>query len=327
MTCYHASIAQKSYGLEKRFLCPPPFVTVSSEARHNFLVSMAVVCETAERQFEQRIILDDKMEGYLKHLYVTGTAKAKELHLRINLSQQMKSSLHASSPFTTFYSSPVTIISKPSKKSARIRNSSTCLFKNSLISLFNRINSQTVRTKYLSTESDKLCAKHSSWTPFEVVVVKQPNHATNLNQHTVMTPITYGSQIMLKDVHTGFLSPLVTVCKIEKGKLDSASFGLVIQMQKVALKLTSSEEPLFLSANGPVIQDDDTENSNMNHNVNTWLKFVKSNNSEALGADLCWTIVGVSKQTHLWNQTGHQISPPPSPPKTIIPFPIMPSVS
>jgi hypothetical protein len=315
---------------------------VSGEAHNNFLVSMAVVCETANRQFEHKIRLDDNMEGYLKHLYVAGTAKAKELHLRINLSQQMKPGLHASSPLATFYSNPVTIISKPSKKSARIRNSSTCLFKNSLISLFNRINSQTVRTKYLSTESDKLCAKHSSWTPFEVVVVKQPSNATNLNQHTVMTPITYGSQIVLKDVNTGFLSPLITVCKIEKGKLGSSTFGMVVQMQKVALKLTSSEEPLFLSANGPAIQDDDTSNNSMNHNVNTWLNFVKPNSSETLDADLCWTIVGVSKvehtvnetllaaaeeQTHMWNQMGHQLSPPPSPPKTIIPFPIIPSAS
>jgi hypothetical protein len=350
VTCYHASVAQKSYGSEKRFLCPPPIVMMSGEQKEPPCVSMSVVCDqqaqAANTALEQRTLLDENLRGSFKYLFVTGTAKAKQFSLRVNLLQNKNQ--QQQQPYATFFSSPISIISKPSKKTAKARNVSTCLFTNSFVSLFNRINSQTVRTKYLTSENKQLCAKHSSWSPFEIIVVRQPNQAINPDNHSVSVPITYGTEIILKDVDSGVSSPPLIIRKIDKGNVVPGAYGLLSQMQKIALQLSSSTSttPLYLNANGTAMNNQETtsiaESGNLHHNTSAWIDFSESklaNNVESVDDYLCWTIVGISKfeysfneqapvqqqQQYQYSQT-RQLSPPPSPPRSIIPFPTISSV-
>jgi hypothetical protein len=357
VTCYHASVAQKSYGSEKRFLCPPPIVMMS-DAKQSPIVSMSVMCETnGDRQLEQRTLLDENMRGSFKYLFVTGTAKAKQFCLRVNLQQQhqqhQQQQQQQLQPYASFFSSPISIISKPSKKTAKARNISTCLFTNSYVSLFNRINSQTVRTKYMTSENKQLCAKHSSWSPFEIIVVRQPNQAMNPDNHSVSVPITYGTEIILKDVNSGVSSPPLIIRKVDKGQVVHGAYGLLSQMQKIALQLSSSSNssnPLYLNANGTAMNlqesDNNNNNGNVNHNTSAWVDFISSkqtttnNNEKIESVDdyLCWTIVGISKFEYTFNEqpqsrqpimdnsNNRQLSPPPSPPRSIIPFPVISSV-
>ncbi|KAG2221646.1 hypothetical protein INT45_001171 [Circinella minor] len=324
MTCLHAAVAQKSYGSEKRFLCPPPIVTINNNESHP-LVSMAVVCENGDRFLEQKILLDEESRGSFKYLHVTGTAKAKQFYLRVSLSQNnnnnsnntsnsnssssnsgssttggisSKDSVTSSSaspsispaslqPYVTFFSNPISIISKPSKKTSKARNVSSCITANSPVSLFNRINSQTVRTKYMTTENGQLCAKNSTWTPFDVLVVRQPttnsveevmsqqqqqqqphhhhhhhqpqhkNNNTssgNSNNNNGNVAVTYGCEIVLKDAHTGTTSPPMIIRKVDKGRIAPNACGPVSQMQKIALQLVSDNgTPVYLSASGKAI--------------------------------------------------------------------------
>ncbi|CAG8491392.1 7618_t:CDS:1 [Acaulospora colombiana] len=271
ITCYHASVAQKSYGSEKRFLCPPPVVTLE---RHNVNyrgkyntkpeVSISVVCETGERSLERKILLDENMKGTFKYLHVSGTAKAKQFTLKLKVFHK-----DSTVPYVVSDSSPVTIISKPSKKTAKARNMSSCILSGSHISLFNRINSQTVRTKYMFIEGDQLCAKGSSWSSFIITVV---NHGTRTfssvttgtspkgsNSPTFVnspnsTLITYGSEITLSNPATGFTSDRLIIRKVEKGKIAQGACGPVSQMQKVALQSVrlGTREPHYLSATDPM---------------------------------------------------------------------------
>ncbi|KAI9480593.1 MAG: hypothetical protein EXX96DRAFT_563419 [Benjaminiella poitrasii] len=369
MTCYHASIAQKSYGTEKRFLCPPPIVMISNTTNQNpLVVSMSVVCETTstshEGLLEQRTLLDDDRRGSFKYLFVTGTAKAKQFCLRVNLTNSSDTTQQM--PYASFYSNPISIISKPSKKTAKARNVSTCLFTHSYVSLFNRINSQTVRTKYMTTENNQLCAKHSSWSPFEIIVVSRPNNNNKENQSVVTIPITYGTEIILKDLQTGTSSPPLIIRKVDKGRVVSGACGLLNQMQKIALQLASTTEndgntPLYLNANGTPINPqpqqqestatttttiESSNTSSIHRHTNAWIDFVPSklqqqeeDDIEILDDYLCWTIVGISKFEHTYSEIDNsnnsssnshvavrQLSPPPSPPRSIIPYPVLSSI-
>ncbi|CAG8496012.1 11178_t:CDS:2 [Cetraspora pellucida] len=317
ITCYHASVAQKSYGSEKRFLCPPPVVILEkpSNSCRNFHikpeVSMSVVCETGERSMEQRTMLDENMKGTFKYLHVSGTAKAKHFTLKLKIFHK-----NSTIPYAMFDSDPVTIISKPSKKTAKARNISSCISSGDHISLFNRINSQTVRTKYMGIESGSSPIS-SPGSPSNSVCSK--------------TQITYGSEVVLSDPTTGFISDHLIIRKVEKGRIAQGACGPVSQMQKIALQCVrmNSRESHYLSAAGPItmdspqLQDQCTvsgaspflgyQSSRVVHMQN--VEFAKepfrlvssiqnipctksdatSTIVEEVDDYLCWTIVGISK--------------------------------
>ncbi|KAG0191124.1 hypothetical protein DFQ28_000872 [Apophysomyces sp. BC1034] len=352
ITCLHASVAQKSYGSEKRFLCPPPLVTIHSKDKKP-QVSMAVVCENnnnnnammTERPLEQRALLDENMCGSFKYLHVTGTAKAKQFCLRVSLhspndESDQPADLQTMSPrpspppptqpYATFMSNPISIISKPSKKTAKARNVSTCILANAPVSLFNRINSQTVRTKYMTTEDYQLCAKNSTWSPFDIIIVRQPNQqqtastssetptieggqrqvpTTHYPSSTAAVPINYGTEIILKDTQTGVTSPAMIIRKVDKGRVASCAFGPVSQMQKIALQLASSvdDQPVYLSAAGTMNENcEGNANDSGCNNASAWLDFARSRlvhpdkssldlTHEEVDDYLCWTIVGIAK--------------------------------
>ncbi|KAI9015655.1 beta-trefoil DNA-binding domain-containing protein [Phycomyces nitens] len=355
ITCLHAAVAQKSYGSEKRFLCPPPVVTLkSSSTREAPVVSMSVVCESIDRPVEQRAALDDQQSGSFKYLHVTGTAKSKQFCLRVGLSHAQFAPLGSSphqiiQPFATFFSAPVAIISKPSKKTAKARNVSTCILANSPVSLFNRINSQTVRTKYMSSDDNRLCAKSSAWSAFSIQIIRQPADADNCEN---ATPVLYGTEIILKDTQTGVSSPALIVRKVDKGCIAATASGPISQMQKIALQIASSldSQPTYLSAAGNIITPTHPDQSSpSNQNANAWLDIAPSQPSktdpkiESVDDYLCWTIVSIAKFEYTFadplepgkmtdSRLGSmssmssmsrlaQPSPPPSPPRTIVPYP------
>ncbi|CAG8553277.1 5347_t:CDS:2 [Acaulospora morrowiae] len=331
ITCYHASVAQKSYGSEKRFLCPPPVVIFE---RHDNncrgggggyhpkpSLSMSVVCETEEKLLEQKASLDENMKGTFKYLHVSGTAKAKQFTLKLKIFHN-----NSTIPHVEIDSSSVTIISKPSKKTAKARNVSSCILSGSLISLFNRINSQTVRTKYMGIEGGLLCAISSPSSPS----LSSSNSPTVTSSDS--TPITYGSEIILSDPTTGFVSDRLIIRKVEKSRIAQGACGPVSQMQKIALQRVhpGTREPHYLSAAGPITMDGPRsqeqcavsgaspflgyQTSKIVHIQNT--EFTKepfrmasmqssilSNKSDTSNSAvieevddyLCWTIVGISK--------------------------------
>ncbi|KAG0242222.1 hypothetical protein BGW41_004654 [Actinomortierella wolfii] len=349
--CLHASVAQKSYGSEKRFLCPPPVVQIKAPANASNSglsskpqVAMSVICESGD-SLCQRSMLEDDNTGTFRFLYVTGTAKAKSFNLKLKVygraclpngfvandgeQESAPLSLEESTitgpqpePYAVFDSAPIAIISKPSKKTAKARNVSSCILAGSLISLFNRINSQTVRTKYMSVQDGELCAKNSSWSAFSVTIVSNgpaaPPRSNSQKSHnrqassSAPAPITYGTEIILTETETGVQSDRLIVCKVENGRILENACGPICQMQKVALKAVHPDEQgrsVYLSAVGSEHQ----VGRYMDHSskAKTMLRYIPAtqhiegeakdgapkDTSKSAGNDdfLCWTIVGISK--------------------------------
>ena len=277
--CLHAAVAQKSYGSEKRFLCPPPIVHIQGPVwqMRSQQLSMAVVSEQGDRSFDQKTSLDNNMTGSFKFLHVTGTAKAKSFTLSLDIMDPPSASGEGSGDNTggrvwaSFDSAPVTIISKPSKKTAKTRNISSCILAGGPVSLFNRINSQTVRTKYMTIDSAQLCASNVSWSAFNVNVVRRPEDAPPvhgmssrdlkvlcLNTHVHNTPgghqaVTYGCEVVLSDTLSNIATSPLVIRKVDKGRVSPDDGGPVSQMQKIALQRVNADGSRhYLSAAGPV---------------------------------------------------------------------------
>ncbi|KAI8324884.1 LAG1-DNAbind-domain-containing protein [Martensiomyces pterosporus] len=231
-----SKVAQKSYGTEKRFLCPPPTILLfgddwqlpslascdgsslldGSHSQHpgDFLASMPRISvtvptndgagssasassecsvaagslpesRTAQLEWLARPDPTPKPEPHAPHNPVptpraphegepvTGRYVAKQLFINDVDEKRKKVSvkvrLHDPSGqvvLSEFDSRPIKVISKPSKKRQSVKNVDLCIHHGSTISLFNRLRSQTVSTKYLgATRSMSVGGPRPFWFP------------------------------------------------------------------------------------------------------------------------------------------------------------------
>ncbi|KAF9988483.1 hypothetical protein BGZ75_009334 [Mortierella antarctica] len=188
--CWHGAIAQKSYGIEKRYLCPPPMVQVSAGVNAKQIraeqphVTMSILHEKlsnnsgggsssgSENLMEQDCTLDDLLKCSFRNLHVTGTGADSSKRFKLGL--QVYLNQNSTIPTAIMDSNPIPIISKPSKKTAKAGNASCFILNGMSVSLLNRINAQTVRTKYMAVDKNAVCAKIGSWSSFTIKMVKPP---------------------------------------------------------------------------------------------------------------------------------------------------------
>ncbi|KAJ1802876.1 hypothetical protein LPJ56_006045, partial [Coemansia sp. RSA 2599] len=350
-------VAQKSYGGEKRFLCPPPAVLMcgegsSAKVAHGSAMVLSVVKEAGESPIvrcgearpsssahaplECQTSFNERNVALFKSLHVTGMQKAKSFRLRLDLlggttaaaavagaaassaaavAAAATNSGSTSTPYASLESGAVAIISKPSKKTAKARNQSTCIRGGALVSLFNRINSQTFRTKYLNVDhhTNRWVAQSHNWSPFSVEIVGgAPGSA-----------LYYGSEIVLIESHRNFRSPPMIICKVERGRLVAGASSPVSQMQKVALQLKQDDmsgPPRFLMADAghytpaaasaaasdsaarfedsdssPELTFEPAETSRLGRSRSR--DSASEPTGQALDDAFCWTIVGISAFT------------------------------
>ncbi|KAI8980719.1 hypothetical protein BD414DRAFT_420426 [Trametes punicea] len=335
--CLHAAVAQKSYGSEKRFLCPPPVVHIEGpvwQMKQQHL-SMAVVNEGGERTCELKAPMDHNLTASFKFLHVTGSAKSKNFLLSLDIAEPASDGNEQHERvWASFDSAPVTIISKPSKKTAKTRNISSCILAGGPVSLFNRINSQTVRTKYMTIEQNQLCASNVAWSAFAVNVVRPQGAEAPLGGPQ---PVTYGSEIVLADTVTGVQTAPLIIRKVDKGRIVNDDGGPVSQMQKIALQRVNSDGTRhYLSAAGPIAGTPGVSGPSaaglanqagthpllfQSPRVREELKDGVRVITDEVDDYLCWTIVGISKfQYTFFDAFGLNNSVPEMP---ITPFPTL----
>ncbi|KAI9592298.1 hypothetical protein BDF19DRAFT_217395 [Syncephalis fuscata] len=183
-----ARVAQKSYGAEKRFLCPPPTVMLlgsqwwtaapgydqhgqADTAYHPPKVIIHIPgdsgdqpgvldwCNAAGQPVLEGSTLGG-VTGPVEALPVAGRCVAKHLYIndadekrkRVEISVRIQTA--AGHQLGKFDSRPIKVISKPSKKRQSVKNLELCIHHGTTVSLFNRVRSQTVSTKYLGVSSN-----------------------------------------------------------------------------------------------------------------------------------------------------------------------------
>ncbi|PWN47391.1 beta-trefoil, partial [Violaceomyces palustris] len=265
--CVHGSVAQKSYGSEKRFLVPPPSIQVTGPVRSRLDDQQAAYLRATTGAKGKANKTDELPTGStvsmsVKSLHVAGTGKYKSFQLRLSLLNEeahwkassgdseisLPSSFSSPSTWASFSSAPISIISKSSRKTAKPRNSTAQVLSGSHLTLYNRVNSQTAKTKYLylSPSSGQLSVQNKTWSSFRIELLSRPPESDLAGAEE--GSVTYGSTIVLIDDRTGARTCPLVVCKVDRGMLpheDSNVYGPVGQLQKVALMRLA---PSFSSA-------------------------------------------------------------------------------
>ncbi|ORZ28460.1 beta-trefoil DNA-binding domain-containing protein, partial [Lobosporangium transversale] len=281
--CWHGAIAQKSYGIEKRYLCPPPMVHVSAGVNAKQIraeqphVTMSVIHEKVtgpqgENLMEQDCSLDDNLKCSFRNLHVTGTGSDSSKLFKLGL--QVYLNKHSTMPTAIMDSNPIPIISKPSKKTAKAGNASCFILNGMSVSLLNRINAQTVRTKYMAVDNNAICAKIGSWSSFTIKMVKPP---------PAPSPVLYGSEIVLINDLTGIMTDRLIIRKVENGKVSRSGSGPVSQMQKIVLEHPDREDEMM--------NEDEAEFNGQNNSMPR--RVARSQDSVAVDDFVCWTIAGI----------------------------------
>ncbi|KAJ2454947.1 hypothetical protein EV183_001208 [Coemansia sp. RSA 2336] len=206
-----SKVAQKSYGTEKRFLCPPPTVLlfgdswglptsdgdVNGDAMGGMpRISVTVPTNDSDAQGDAGDVRTTHLEwlaqpepgskpkAHVPHTAaparapregesVTGRFVAKQLFINDVDEKRKKVAVKVGLHDPTgrvqlgeFESRPIKVISKPSKKRQSVKNVDLCIHHGTTISLFNRLRSQTVSTKYLgATRSMSVGGPRPEWFP------------------------------------------------------------------------------------------------------------------------------------------------------------------
>ncbi|ORY73661.1 hypothetical protein BCR37DRAFT_416045 [Protomyces lactucae-debilis] len=241
LRCTYAQIGQKSYGHEKRFLTPPPYCTISGNYAPLLgdtpTAHMSVHADIGSQSILQTAQLDTNGHIYFKQLHINAGSVGKSKKFSLRLQIAAKGAVHpAHVPFADFDTDDVYIISKATKKTTKTRMQVPILKHGGLIALYNRINSQTVRTKYLGEEFGSMIVKADSWAPFRIDLFSpgEPDAQGNI-------PIPYGAKVSLSNIQTGFVSEPLIVKRVENNLIEEQDMGYLSQMQKLIFERWSPE--------------------------------------------------------------------------------------
>lgn len=282
ISIYSSRVAQKSYGSEKRFFCPPPLVTFSGEA----------LLEGGEPQLaigldEHLLGVDSKPsniennQAVFKNLYISDSDKRK--HFCLNLKVVTKNDRNLG----IFKTKPLKVISKPSKKKQSAKNNyELCITSGTTVSMFNRIRSQTVSTKYLCAdgEEEKFVGKTNSWDAFSIRTTNASGNDTGY--------IHYGMEIVLVSTLSGLSTNPLIIRKVDKSTASLTCTEPVSQLHKVAFYVKGTQQAYFSLVNDEVVPQQATSS-------------VSDANVDIISENAAWTIVGTEKMDyHFYESRG-----------------------
>ena len=250
-------VAQKSYGSEKRFLCPPPAIVydlteygklrtknstktdsengASSEQNSE---SVKLLGAVFIKQLPQNTIpvqssnLCDSQT--LKNLYVSDSDHVKDFKVQLKLVHNHTNDLGS------YFSTDIKVISKPSKKKQTQKTNDLCIESGSKIALFNRLRSQNVNTRYLVADKQQMTVKASSkmWGIFYIHLVDD-NETEGDEFCSLPGNITYGSHVKLVCAENGMALPRLVIRKVDKQSAFLDCVEVVSQLHKCAFSFAA----------------------------------------------------------------------------------------
>jgi hypothetical protein len=217
-----SKVAQKSYGAEKRFLCPPPMVLLIGSSWWNVCQDSGMggaraheglsgpptvltpprvnIAMSGETNNHDGVLEWATSSGRLidvgnpsSEMAVSGRCIGKQLYIT-DVDEKRRScetlvsvsvpgmSANDARLLGTFASKPIKIISKPSKKRQTNRNAELGIAHGSIVSLFHRLRSQTVSTRYLCVSGAPSWFKGSDGQPFHSLNPQKPPSAAQGDQ-------------------------------------------------------------------------------------------------------------------------------------------------
>ncbi|GLD74050.1 recombining binding protein suppressor of hairless isoform X1, partial [Lates japonicus] len=193
----HAKVAQKSYGNEKRFFCPPPCVYLMGSGWKKKKEQMerdgcseqesqpcAFIGIGNSDQEMQQLNLEGKNYCTAKTLYISDSDKRKHFMLSV------KMFYGNSADIGVFLSKRIKVISKPSKKKQSLKNAD--LHDRGLKVLFNR-RSQTVSTRHIPNGG-------RCWRAYSVVPDISAHEAGAARQ-PAQVPVTLAEETTASSTH------------------------------------------------------------------------------------------------------------------------------
>uniref|UniRef100_A0A674J923 Recombination signal binding protein for immunoglobulin kappa J region like n=1 Tax=Terrapene triunguis TaxID=2587831 RepID=A0A674J923_9SAUR len=304
----HAKVAQKSYGSMVPAALVSAGVQVSVSGKCFFFSFPARDLGEAGFRVCGYMGLDSMGSGHMetqklnfeehcaKALYISDTEKRKHFRLVLKLF------FSNGQEIGTFHSKLIKVISKPSQKKQSLKNTDLCISSGSKVSLFNRLRSQTVSTRYLSVEGGTFIASARQWAAFTLHLGEDLtcSHCTRGEFPLREGYIRYGSVVQLICTATGVTLPPLIIRKVTKQYAMLDVDEPISQLHKCAFQFQGSDGMYLCLSTEKVIQFQASP-------------CPKEANRELLNDGSCWTIIGTETVEYTFSDSLACIQDPVSP--------------